>query len=64
VNSKNGLLVNYNSVPEIAKAMEQMINKISDYHLETIRSQIVSDFGFESFGKKTVNINNSLINKC
>ena len=64
VNSKNGLLVNYNSVPEIAKAMEQMINKISDYHPETIRSQIVSDFGFESFGKKTVNIYNSLINKC
>ncbi|MBI3518176.1 MAG: glycosyltransferase [Bacteroidetes bacterium] len=64
VNSKNGLLVHYSSIPEIAKAMEHMINKASEYDPEMIRSQIVSDFGFESFGKKTVNIYNSLINKC
>ena len=63
VNSENGLLITYNDIAEISKAIEHLINSLSDYNSEKIRYTIVSNFGFENFGKKTTNIYKSLINK-
>jgi glycosyltransferase involved in cell wall biosynthesis len=63
VDNENGLLVNYNSVEEIAMAMQKLINSHSSYNSQEIRNKIVGNFGFESFGKKMADIYNSIINK-
>lgn len=64
VDKENGILVPYNDIVKIANAMESMINKLSTYDSQEISNKIISNFGFESFGKKIVIIYKSLINKC
>jgi glycosyltransferase involved in cell wall biosynthesis len=62
VDAENGVLVPYNDIAAIAKAMEDMITSLNTYQSQEIRAKIVLKFGFESFGKKLVNIYKSLIN--
>lgn len=63
VDKENGLLVHYNNVEEIAMAMQNLINSHSSYNSMNIRNKIVTNFGFENFGKKMADIYDSIINK-
>ncbi len=63
VNDKNGVVVLYNDIAEIAKAMEYMISNLKYYHSQEIRNEIISKFGFKSFGEKLVDIYVSFIKK-
>ncbi|MBI2280427.1 MAG: glycosyltransferase [Bacteroidetes bacterium] len=60
VNDKNGILVNPDSVDEIAKAMENMIENRSNYNGELIHNQIEKRFGLDSFGKYLTTIYSNL----
>ena len=62
VDVKNGILVPFDDITAITKSMENMIDSLNTYHSQEIRAKIVLNFGFESFGKKLVNIYKSLIN--
>ncbi len=61
VNDKNGILVDYNNIPQLAKAMEQMIHNHSIYKASEIRDEMITKFGFENFEKKLVNIYQSFL---
>ena len=62
VNTENGILIPFDDITAIAKAMKSIIDSLNTYNSQSIRAKIVLDFGFENFGKKLVNIYQSLIN--
>lgn len=51
-----GLLVNPENITQIAHAMENLIDHISNYNPELIRSKVVKKFGLESFGENLIRI--------
>lgn len=61
VNDKNGILVDYDNVSQIAFAMEQMIKSLLGYNPSSIREDIIIQFGFENFGKNLTNIYQSFL---
>ncbi|MDX2173154.1 MAG: glycosyltransferase family 4 protein [Bacteroidota bacterium] len=61
VNDKNGILVDYDNIPQIGNGMEQMIKRLSVYNSSSIREDIITQFGFDNFGKKLVNIYQSFL---
>jgi L-malate glycosyltransferase len=61
VNKKNGLLVDPESIDEIADAMISMLKDFSLYNPFTIRQEIIERFGFENFGKRLANQYEKLI---
>lgn len=60
INDQNGILVEPDSVDEIAKAMENMIENRSNYNGELIHNQIEKRFGLDSFGKYLTTIYSNL----
>ena len=63
VDEKNGILVQFDDIIAIATAIENMISNIKKHHSQEIRNEIISKFGFKSFGEKLVIIYNSFIKK-
>jgi glycosyltransferase involved in cell wall biosynthesis len=63
VDSENGLTVPFDDIAKITSAMESLILNISNYNASKIRHEIISKFGFESFGKNLVNTYRSFIKK-
>ena len=63
VDEKNGILVQFDDIIAIATAIENMISNLKKHHLQEIRNEIISKFGFKSFGEKLVIIYNSFIKK-
>lgn len=56
-----GILVNPESIDDLAAAMEKMIISHAKYNAEKIRESIVSRFSFEVFGKKLNEIYHSVL---
>lgn len=52
VNENNGILVNPESIDEIAQAMLKLIENRVHYDSNVIREQVIDRFGFDNFGKK------------
>ena len=63
VNSENGKTVQFDDINAIANAIENMISNLKNYHSQDIRNEIISKFGFKSFGEKLANIYVSFIKK-
>lgn len=63
VDEKNGILVQFDDIIAIATAIENMISNLKKHHSQEIRNEIISKFGFKSFGEKLVIIYNSFIKK-
>lgn len=63
VDEKNGVLVQFDDIIAIATAIENMISNLKKHHSQEIRNEIISKFGFKSFGEKLVIIYNSFIKK-
>lgn len=63
VNPQNGILIQYDDIDAISKSIEIMISKLNNYDSQVIRNEIISKFGFKSFGEKMHNIYNSFIKK-
>lgn len=63
VDSENGLMVPFDDINAIANAIENMISNLKNYHSQDIRNEIISKFGFKSFGEKLANIYVSFIKK-
>jgi glycosyltransferase involved in cell wall biosynthesis len=51
VSEKTGLLVPPDDIDAVANAMGQLITTLSSYHADTIRKQVIANFGFDAFGK-------------
>lgn len=60
VDGECGLLVDTNSIEEIAVSIEFMINNHKSYDPVIIRQKVTSLFGFEKFGERILQIYNSL----
>jgi len=56
VNNKNGILVQPDSIEEIATAMEQLIVNRSHYNSIEIHQEIEERFGLSNFGKYLTNV--------
>ncbi|MEO8760849.1 MAG: glycosyltransferase [Bacteroidia bacterium] len=52
VNKNNGLLVPPDDVDALALAMQQLIDTFTNYDTIAIRNEVVTNFGFDAFGKK------------
>ncbi|MGE3654976.1 MAG: glycosyltransferase [Flavobacteriales bacterium] len=61
VNDKNGILVEPDSVDEIVKAMENMIENRNNYNAELIHKQLEERFGLDSFGKYLMDVYEDVI---
>lgn len=62
VTHENGLLIPSHDINILAKSMEAMTKTFSQYNSQTIRTKIIENFGFKSFGKKTTDIYQSIMN--
>lgn len=63
VREGEGLLVSPNSVEEIAEAIVNMYNNLSEYKSEKIRQGIVERFGFNAFGSFLNSVYDDAISK-
>lgn len=61
VTKNNGILLNVNSVEEMAKALSYIITNLHQYNAEKTREQIESRFAFNNFGQRMLTIYKSLI---
>ncbi len=61
VNDKNGILVQPDSVEEIAAAMDQLITNRSNYNAHKIHKQIEDRFGLINFGKYLIEVYRGVI---
>jgi glycosyltransferase involved in cell wall biosynthesis len=60
VHGKNGILVTPESESEILEAMVKMIKELDDFDGDKIRAEMVERFGFEIFGKRLIELYDSL----
>jgi glycosyltransferase involved in cell wall biosynthesis len=63
VSDKTGLLVDPDSVPQLAAAMQTLIREHGAYDPQLLRESIVSRFSFDNFGKKLLSIYTALLRK-
>ena len=61
VNDKNGILVEPDSIDEIAGAMEQLIQNRNNYYAAEIQQQIEECFGLTNFGKYLIGVYKQVI---
>lgn len=61
INDQNGILVEPDSVDDIAKAMDKMIENRNNYNGELIHNQIEKRFGLDSFGKYLISVYGEVI---
>jgi len=54
MNKTNGILMDTASVEEISEAMQDMVNRFSDYNSVAIRKEIIARFGMENFGRMLI----------
>tara|TARA_B100000809_G_C15140054_1_gene532724 strand:+ start:9660 stop:10811 length:1152 start_codon:yes stop_codon:yes gene_type:complete len=54
MNKTNGILMDTVSVEEISEAMQDMVNRFSDYDSVAIRKEIIARFGMENFGRMLI----------
>ncbi|PKP50207.1 MAG: hypothetical protein CVT95_02775 [Bacteroidetes bacterium HGW-Bacteroidetes-12] len=61
VTKNNGVLLNVDSIDEMAKALSDITSNLHQFNAENSRTQIINQFGFTHFGNRMFSIYTSLM---